>query len=172
MTTDKFLMGSRALGVNNELSDYDYVCLDDSLSGLSYQTAIFNNHYKRGEHCYHIGYDYFEATINFDIEGEYCFLFNPLYFRVGLSNANPLDLRDKWVAKIKSLDLTSNYFWFHHKGVPRKRMYWVAFNVYCLKENTLYPSDEAMGIVRMFHDKESTPEDIDNLLNEIKNLSA
>lgn len=173
MTTDKYLMGSRAMGVSSELSDYDWVCLDDTLTGMTFQDGMINDHFKKGEHCYHFGYDYFETIINFNTgEGDYCFLYNPMYFRVGLSNVNPFDMREKWIEKIKALDLNCNYFWFHHKDKPRKRMYWVVYNVYCLKENTLTPSDEAMALVQKFHDKESTTDDFNNLLDEIKNLSA
>ena len=161
-----YLVGSRAVGVNNENSDYDYLELDLS-SGSTFNDRV-NEHFEKKKHCYHYNRDYMYRVFRFEVEDEddNMFLLNALHFNVGVNPFNPFDYRDKWVEKLKSTDYNGHYFKSRY-GTFLKRFYHVVFNLECLKQNTLKPTLER---VKRFHDMKAEPEEYEQVILEIAGL--
>lgn len=161
-----YLVGSRAIGVNYENSDYDYIELDLE-SGSTYEDRT-NEHIEYKKHCYHFNKDYMYKVFQFEVEDttDMMFMFNALHYNVGANPYNPFDYRDKWMARLKGIDYNGLFF-KSRTGRIRKRFYHIVFNLECLEQNTLTPTLER---VKMFHDMKATDADYEQIVQEIQNL--
>lgn len=104
------LIGSRNLGINYENSDYDYVVLDDDVTGGTFG-HIINDHFKEHHHCYHYNRDYRMKVARFEIEdvNDYQFVYNAEDYKAGLFDVNPFDYKAIWIEKLKTVDFYCKY---------------------------------------------------------------
>lgn len=165
------LIGSRNLGINESNADWDYAILDLEEGGTFQH--IQNDHFDKRKHCYHYNYDYRYRVARFEVDdaNDWQFVYNPEDYKAGLIDVNPLDYRDKWVEKLKQLNLY-HWYWFNtrtHK--PLKRVYHLVYNLEVLKANAIEITDEALQRVKKWHDGDVTIEEYAALEEEINRLT-
>lgn len=161
-----YLVGSRGLGVNTDFSDYDYVEIDEKQGGRG---DMYNQRIAPKQHCYHYPQNYLMEVAVYDTDdGDYNWIYNPLHFKVGLISINPFDHKDKWIAKLKSLDLYSDFFF--SRGIIRKRTYHLIYNLEVLKEGSVFLSETALERVKQWHRGNVSLEDLSALKGEIMAL--
>lgn len=163
------LVGSRALGLNGERSDYDYVAVD--LEKCESYEDVVNEKLGEKSHCYHFSKAFLERLARYEAgPHELYYIFNPVNYLAGVIDVNPLDYRDAWISLLKQTDFHQMWFQSQLTKKFKKRFYHVVFNYFALLENTLHISDEHMAVVRRFHDKVATIQEGEDIINLIKNL--
>ena len=162
------LIGSRALGIHNEKSDFDYVVLDDRDGGLK---DIINKGINQHTHCYHYPRKYREQIAHFNVEqkNDYIWLYNAEDYNYGIIDINPFEYREKWIELMKNIEWYSKYWFIPNVKIVRKRVYHIVYNFECLKANSVHIDAEALSRVKEWHDGKKSLEDYKNLIEEIKN---
>jgi hypothetical protein len=168
---DMKLIGSRNLGIHNETSDWDYVALDLT-EGDTFQNII-NERIGHLRHCYHFNKDYRYGIARFENtdENDWHFIYNAEDYKAGVIDVNPLEYREQWLHRLKTMDFYNPYWFKHHFKTPSKKAYHIVYNLEILKVNSLDISDEAMARVKMFHDRQATAEDYETIIREINELT-
>lgn len=160
------LIGSRNLKIHTDFSDFDYVEIDDRLGG---RDDVYNEHINPLHHCYHYPKDYRMKVAIYDTDDDdYNWIYNAEDYKAGVIDINPFDYKDKWISKIKSIDLFSSQFFL--RGIIRKKTYHIVYNLEVLKEGSVFLSDLALERVKKWHRGNVSLEDLSALKDEIMAL--
>lgn len=160
------LIGSRNIGINTDFSDFDYVEIDDREGG---RDDVYNERITPIHHCYHYPKDYRMKVALYDTDdNDYTWLYNPEDYKAGVITINPFEHRDKWITKLKTIDLFSPFFFIRGKIV--KRTYHLIYNLEALKEGSVLLSDLALERVKKWHRGNVSFNDLEALKKEIMAL--
>lgn len=143
------LIGSRALGVGKQTSNYDYLELDlENMTSMEDMTITRN----KMDKTFHISQDFANSAMTFQLTGndeKFC-IYNAVNYKSGAYSINPLDNVSAFTQMLKNLDYTSDYFWNNNIEVVSKYFYFVVYDLECIRENTLEPN---MDRVRSFYSR-------------------
>lgn len=159
-------VGSVALGVDWGLSDEDFAVVEAG-DGDDWH-CIYNERTSPTSHIYHYSSGYIEKVSKFEVD-DWNWIYNAVNFKAGLIDANPLEYKEKWISKLKSVDWRNEpYFYLNRQNKRyKKRFYHIVYNVEVLKKGFENVDIER---VRKFHDMRAREDDFNAVLVDIVSL--